>query len=236
MDARREHAVEAPLQLLHRCERYVAVDKPPGVAVHRNPWDDDDARPVLQRLRDQLRQRLYPIHRLDGAATGVLVFALDPEAARVAAEQFAAHTVDKRYHVIVRGWLDDGGEIDWPLAQRPGVAPVPARTAWRRLEQVELPRPCGRYATARYSLLEAQPHTGRLHQLRRHFAHLRHPVVGDVRYGDGAHNRLWRALQEPGLMLRAVALRFVGAGGSTIDVQAPAGLHESLRRVALRAA
>ena len=60
------------------------------------------------------------------------------------------------------------------------------------LATVELPIPVGRYPQARYSLVELVPHTGRLHQLRKHLAHLRHPIVGDVRHGEGRHNRLFR--------------------------------------------
>jgi tRNA pseudouridine65 synthase len=57
---------------------------------------------------------------------------------------------------------------------------------------VTLPIPVGRWPEARYSLVELCPHTGRLHQLRKHMAHLRHPIVGDVRHGEGRHNRLFR--------------------------------------------
>src|SRR5690606_13397098 len=86
---------------------------------------------------------------------------------------------------------------------------VPAITDLRRLATVELPVPVGRYPTARYSLVELRPRTGRTHQLRLHLAHLRHPIVGDVRHGDGRHNRLFREHFAIGrLMLCATALAF----------------------------
>lgn len=203
----------ASLPILHLCDRFVAIDKPAGMVVHRHEQHDDGAPAVLQTLRDQIGARIYPVHRLDRGASGVLVFALDPASARALADRFAAHAVDKRYLVIVRGWLEGSGEIDSPLDDDEGGPLQPASTRWFARATVELPRACGRYPTARYSLIEARPRTGRLHQLRRHFAHLRHPVVGDVRHGDGAHNRLWRAIGLPGLMLRAIALHCELDGG-----------------------
>ena len=100
--------------------------------------------------------------------------------------------VDKRYVAVVRGWAPTEAEIDHPLREEPERAPQPAHTSLRRLATVELPIPVGRYPQARYSLVELVPHTGRLHQLRKHLAHLRHPIVGDVRHGEGRHNRLFR--------------------------------------------
>lgn len=208
------------LAILHHDARLVAVDKPAGMVVHRSEWCPD-GEPVLQRLRDQIGQRLYPVHRLDRATSGVLVFALDPEAARHLAEQFAAHTIDKRYVAIVRGWPDAAGVIDSPLAEDPSAPSHPAVTEYARAETVELAIPVGRYATARYALVDVRPRTGRMHQIRRHFAHLRHPIVGDVRYGDGRHNRMWRGvLAQPGMMLRAVSIAFQGPDGEAVRIEA----------------
>lgn len=69
-----------------------------------------------------------------------------------------------------------------------------ARTDFERLATVELPKPVGRYSTARFSLVRVWPRTGRTHQIRRHFAHIRHPVsaIGDVLHGDGRQNRFFR--------------------------------------------
>lgn len=210
----------APLILLHRCARFVVVDKPAGMVVHRSELCPE-GEPVLQRLRDQLGQRIYPVHRLDRATSGVLVFALDPDAARHLSEQFAAHTVDKRYLAVVRGWTEADGVVDSPLAEDPTATAHPAVTEYRRCATVELAIAVGRYATARYALVEAHPRTGRMHQIRRHFAHLRHPIVGDVRYGDGRHNRMWReVLGRPGMMLRAVSIGFVDLDGIAVRIEA----------------
>ncbi len=95
------------------------------------------------------------------------------------------------------------------FARRRVVESRPARSVLRRLAQVELPAPVGRYATARYSLVACRPRTGRQHQVRRHLKHLRHPVIGDANYGDGAHNRFFRSRGVSRMLLAASGLRFI---------------------------
>lgn len=180
-----------PLPILHRDPWLVAVAKPAGMAVHRSEQVHDRA-PALQRVRNQLGCWVYPVHRLDRGTSGVLLFALDPDAARRVGEALTRRDVDKRYLAVVRGFAPEHAEIDHPLREHAEAPPQPARTTLRRLGTVVLPIPVGRYPEARYSLVELRPHTGRLHQLRKHMAHLRHPIVGDVRHGEGRHNRLFR--------------------------------------------
>lgn len=167
------------LRLLHRDGALVAVDKPSGMAVHRG-WSQERYT-VLQVLRDQVGRHVYPVHRLDRSTSGALVLALDPETARALQEQFAAGEVRKRYLALVRGIPPEEGIVDHPIPRSPDGPRVPAVTWFRRLGTFE-----------RYSLLEVVPRTGRLHQIRRHLKHISHPLIGDVRYGKGEHNRLFR--------------------------------------------
>lgn len=169
----------------------MAIAKPPGMAVHRSEQVHDRA-PALQRLRDQLGQWVYPVHRLDRATSGVLLFALDPQTAGALGQRLRAREVDKRYLAVTRGFTPPRAEIERALRETPEGPAQPAHTSLRRLATVQLPIAVGRYPTARYSLVELRPHQGRSHQLRKHMAHLRHPIVGDVRHGDGRHNRLFR--------------------------------------------
>jgi len=75
------------------------------------------------------------------------------------------------------------------------------------LSRVEYPQPVGRYATARYSLVQLNPKTGRRHQIRRHLKHLNHPVIGDRKHGDRDHNEFFREqLQLNRMMLVAKRL------------------------------
>ncbi|CAN5879236.1 tRNA pseudouridine(65) synthase TruC [soil metagenome] len=163
--------------ILHRDERCVAVDKPSGVATHRGWADDDDA--LLQQVRDAVGKYVYPVHRLDRGASGIVLFALDKEAAR--AFSYAWSSADKRYLAITRGHPPPHTLLDHPIPKAPGEDRVDATT------EIWLRETFGRYA-----LVEARPHTGRLHQIRRHLKHMSCPLIGDVRYGKGEHNRIFR--------------------------------------------
>lgn len=179
------------LKIIYHDEHYIAVDKPAGVMVHRTRISED-TRFVLQQLRDQIGQRVYPVHRLDRPTSGVLVFGLDSDAARRLVGLFEKRMVSKRYLAVVRGYISEGSRIDYPLQEEEGRLPQQAVTEYRRLATVELPFAVGRYATARYSLVEVLPETGRMHQIRKHMKHIFHPIVGDTTHGDGKHNQLFR--------------------------------------------
>jgi tRNA pseudouridine65 synthase len=171
--------VPSELPVLFRDDYVLAVAKPAGLAVHRGAARDRTF--ALQIVRDQIGRHVHAVHRLDRATSGVLLFALSPEIARAMQERFAAGAVEKRYLALVRGIPPEEGVIDHPIPRDEGGPRVPAVTAFRRLAVFE-----------RYALIEARPRTGRRHQIRRHFKHLSHPVIGDVRYGKGEHNRLFR--------------------------------------------
>lgn len=190
-------AVNGPdtLRVLWRDDHLVAVHKPSGWLVHRTGLDAHETRFVVQTLRDQLGQRVHPVHRLDKGTSGVLLMALDPEAARRMGQAFEARQVDKGYVALVRGWMPDAVRVDHPL--KPDDAPAdalaqPAVTDFHRLSRVELPDAVDpRHPTTRVSLVEARPATGRRHQIRRHLKHLAHPIIGDATHGKGLHNRWW---------------------------------------------
>ncbi len=197
------------LPILYHDEHYVAIDKPPGLLVHRSPISRDRVF-ALQLLRDQLGRRVYPLHRLDRATSGVMLFALSPEAAAGVGRQFDGGSVDKEYLAVVRGWVDDAGLIDHPLADEDGNGIAqPARTRFRCLARVDLPHAVDRYPSARYSLVAVTPLTGRRQQIRRHFKHVSHHLVGDTTHGNGRHNRFFReVLQIPRMLLLARSLAF----------------------------
>jgi len=196
--------------ILHRDDRVVVVDKPAGVIVHRG-WADD-AEPLLQAVRDAVGAWVWPIHRLDRGASGVVLFALDAEAAAALGDAFARGTVAKRYLAITRGHPPDHVVVDHPIPRTEGGERTDAVTeVWRR------------ETFGRYALVEAAPRTGRLHQIRRHLKHLSCPLIGDVRYGKGEHNRIFR--DQHGLhrlALHAASLTFPHpGGGGPVEVTAP---------------
>ena len=209
--------------ILYRSAALVAVDKPSGLAVHRGQSRD----PVhaLELVRDAVHTYVYPVHRLDRATSGVLVFALTQDAARVLGAAFAAGNVEKRYLALVRGNPPDWVLVDHPLSQDDGKPPQEARTeVFTR----------ARYG--RYALVEALPQTGRTHQIRRHLKHLACPIIGDVRYGKGEHNRFFRtehALHR--LALHATSLTLTDPATAeriTISAPLPAELERTLLALA----
>ncbi|WP_418642029.1 tRNA pseudouridine(65) synthase TruC [Vibrio chaetopteri] len=190
------------LEIVYRDEYLIAVNKPAGMLVHRSWLDKNETRFVMQTLRDQIGQHVFPLHRLDRPTSGVLLFALSSEIAAKAMPMFAEHNIEKTYHAVVRGWIEQGDVLDYPLkVELDKIADKfadqekeaqPAVTAYQPLAKVEVPYSTGRFPTSRYCLMEMKPKTGRKHQLRRHMHHLSHPIVGDTTHGDGRHNRLFR--------------------------------------------
>ncbi len=197
-------------QILHQDDAICAVTKPSGLLVHRTAISTDRVF-LVDLLRGRIGRRVWPAHRLDRATSGVLLFALSADAAAALGRQFELGRVEKRYLALARGWLPDQGEIDRPLRDGRGnsAREREALTRFRCLGRSELPVAVAPHATARYSLVEARPETGRTHQIRRHFKHIAHPIVGDVNHGDRHHNRLFR--ERYGchrLLLHASGLRF----------------------------
>ncbi len=206
------------LKIIYQDHQLVAINKPAGLLVHRSMLDRHETRFALQLLRDQLGRRVYPVHRLDKPTSGVLLFALDPQTAQLINAQFQQRQVEKAYLAVVRGWPAERGRIDYPLIdgpqrgnyadQRGSDLPRPAQTDFCTLAVSELPISDGRHPTSRYALVEARPASGRRHQLRRHFKHIYHPIIGDTTYGDGRHNRIFRQqVNSHRLLLHASQLR-----------------------------
>ncbi|MDP9501340.1 tRNA pseudouridine(65) synthase TruC [Bisgaard Taxon 45] len=208
------------LTILYQDAYLVAVNKPAGMLVHRSWLDRHETQFVMQTLRDQIGQHVYPIHRLDRPTSGVLLFALSSEVANLLCLQFENKQVQKSYLAIVRGYVVGEGRIDYPLkVQLDKIAdkfsqddkvPQEAVTDYVGLNQVEMPYAVKKYQTTRYSLVRLIPHTGRKHQLRRHMKHLFHPILGDTQYGDLHQNRALTAhtgVQR--LMLHAERLTFI---------------------------
>jgi tRNA pseudouridine65 synthase len=173
----------------------VAVDKPAGLLVHPSALDAHEERSALKLLRDARGEWLWPLHRLDKGTSGVLLFARSQQAARAWGRAFEEGRVGKRYLALVRGWPPERGTIDQPLARDPelpsqGQERLAAVTHFARLACFEWPfQVDARHACSRYALVAAEPVTGRRHQIRRHFKHIAHPLIGDTTHGKGAHNR-----------------------------------------------
>lgn len=172
-----------PLTILAQGDGWVVIAKPPKLLVHRNPrMRRADA--ALQRVRDMMGARVYPIHRLDRNTSGCLLFATDRSLAGPLSAALSDPASQKTYVAFVRGFFarDEPVEVTTPVKYSDNLY-KDSRSVVRLL---------GRSHEPRCSLLEVRPSTGRHHQVRRHVRDLHHPIIGDGDHGDSRVNRWWR--------------------------------------------
>ena len=219
------------LTVLHRDPHLIAIDKPPGLLVHRTGLDAGETEFAVQRLRDQIGQPVWPAHRLDKGTSGVLLFALDAATASALGKAFeSGEQVQKTYRAIVRGWPTEAGFIDHPLKRMPDDMRHPreevqaAQTRYQTLARYELPlSTSAEFPTTRFALVALQPLTGRRHQLRRHMKHISHPIIGDSTHGKGPLNRaVAECLGVQRMWLHATKLTLTHPDtGEVLSIQAP---------------
>lgn len=213
------------LDILYQDDALLAVNKPAGLAVHRSKMVGNAEEFLIDLLREQVGDTVYLAHRLDRATSGVLLIARSSEVAGALGEQFMGRDVHKQYLAVVRGWPEPvEALIDYPLPGSRETGPRrEARTRYRRLATVEVPIALGRYPQQRYALVEAEPETGRFRQIRKHMAHIHHPIIGDCQHGRGDHNRLYKQYFSCHRMLlhaRRIRLRHP-VSGSPLTIEAP---------------
>jgi tRNA pseudouridine32 synthase / 23S rRNA pseudouridine746 synthase len=160
-------------------DRLIAVDKPAGQAVIPGRNLGDDYSPLVESVSKKLGKKAWVVHRLDRETSGIVVFAKDAAAHRELCLLWENREVEKIYRALVHGSFPQAeGLIEFPLkpfgSGRMGFHPQgkPSQTEYKVLEKFH-----------RSTLLEAKPWTGRRHQIRVHFYHLGHPVMGDPLYG-----------------------------------------------------
>ena len=179
------------LVILYHDNYLVAINKPHDLLVHRTKIAKSDTEFALQILRDQIGQKVYPVHRLDRKTGGVLLFALNEEMNSTVQQMFMKNRIQKKYLAIVRGYTEDQGNIDYALKKEDGKVQE-AVTNYITIGRSELDVPLGEHKTSRYSLVEITPESGRMHQIRRHFAHIHHPIIADRPYGCNKQNMLFK--------------------------------------------
>ena len=210
-----------PLEILYEDDSLIAINKPHGLLVHRTKIAADATEFAVQLLRDQIGQRVFPVHRLDRKTSGVLLFAKTEAANSYMQQRFLNRELSKTYHALVRGYTKAVGTIDYALTDTSNKTKA-AVTHYKTLEQYELDLPFGKHNTSRYSLVELAPETGRFHQLRKHMAHIFHPIIGDRPHGCNKQNRLWK--EKYGMdkmLLHASRLEFSNENGLDIVIAAP---------------
>lgn len=179
------------LEIIYQDEYFVAINKPHGLLVHKSKYAGKADYYAVQLLRDQIGQYVWPCHRIDRKTSGILLFSLDVNTNSLMQQQFTNNEVAKKYLAIVRGYTDDEGVIDYALINEKEKEQK-AITKYKTLQRAEINIPFGKFNTSRYSLVEAYPQTGRLHQIRKHFAHIFHPIIADRTHGCNKQNRLFK--------------------------------------------
>ena len=212
------------LTIVYSDDDIVVVDKPVGVAAHPSPgWTGPTVIGGLAAMGQNVAtsgaaERQGIVHRLDVGTTGLMVVAKSELAYSVLKRAFKEREVDKRYHAVVQGHLDPlRGTIDAPIDRHP--------TADYKYAVMNSGKP----SVTHYDTIEAFPaatlvdvrlETGRTHQIRVHFAALRHPCVGDLTYGADPTLAARLGLQRQ--WLHAVGLGFVHPGtGEYVEFESP---------------
>jgi tRNA pseudouridine65 synthase len=209
------------LEIIYRDESLIAVNKPHGLLVHKSALATEANEFALQILRNQIGKYVYPAHRLDRKTSGVLLFSLDKTTDSLIQPMFSRGEITKTYLAIVRGFTDESGTINHPLKREDGTLQE-AITHYKTLAQGELNLPSHIHPTSRYSLVEVKPETGRMHQIRRHFAHIFHPIIGDRPHGCNKQNRFFKThFQMDKMLLHALKLEFCHpVSGNPVEIHA----------------
>lgn len=203
------------LKVVYEDEDLLVVDKPAGLVVHQARGKPEPSVADFSRLHSEDADPERPgiVHRLDRDTSGLLIIAKTVKAKAYLQRLFRRHEVTKTYLALVEGRLDPpAAVINLPLTRsqsKPTQQTVhsggkPAVTAYRVIKY---------YPGA--TLVEAKPTTGRTHQLRVHFAHLHHPIVGDKVYGGPWPPHLKRQF------LHAAGLSFTSLSGRHLTLTSP---------------
>lgn len=193
-------------EVIYEDEHLIAINKPHGLLVHKTRIAKDATEFALQQVRNYHGAHVYPAHRLDRKTSGVLLFTKSETANKEVQALFRNRQVEKKYLAIVRGFTEVSGTIDYPLSEDTRE-PKDAVTHYQTIEQFEIPLVTSKFPSSRYSIIELKPETGRFHQLRKHMAHIFHPILGDRPHGCNKQNRIWKhQLAMDKMMLHAQSL------------------------------
>jgi len=180
------------IKILFEDETCIIVNKPNNVLVH-NSYYARNIKDVtlLDLLQQQLQSVFFPVHRLDRKTSGVLLLAKKKKHVAVYQDLFTSTQIQKEYLGIVRGLVIAAKQISSPVKNPETKRYKDAETYCEPLFTKELDISVHPYNSSRYSLVKLKPSTGRMHQLRIHMNKISHPIVGDYKYGDRFHNRMF---------------------------------------------
>jgi len=212
------------IDILFEDDFILVVNKPNNVLIHKSYYARNITTPTLLHiLKEQIGVALFPVHRLDRKTSGILILAKQKEIVAEFQELFNENKIQKTYIAIVRGIVESSSIIDSPVKNPDTKVYKKAETHCKPMFSKELDIPVHPYETSRYSLVQLSPSTGRMHQLRIHLNKVSHPIVGDYKYGDRFHNRMFEnEFNCHNLFLHAVLLEFTHPKSNNhIKISAP---------------
>jgi len=181
------------LEIIYQDSYCLLVTKPNNVLVHHahHSRNKINEKSLLQLLEDQLATKYYPIHRLDRKTSGIILLASKRSYVASFQSLFTNNQIQKIYFGVVRGFSQEFKIIDSPVKGRDTDVYKEAETHIKLLDKITLDIPVKPYDTSRYSLVELQPKTGRMHQLRIHMNKVSTPLINDAKYGDKNHDIMY---------------------------------------------
>jgi len=197
------------ISIIFEDSEILVVNKPNDLIVHQSKFGGKiDNKSLCQILHQQIGQPVYPVHRLDRKTSGVLLLSKNKANIPRLQAQFTDQTINKKYIALVRGHVLDSGSVDTPIKPEGKTIYKSALTLFKPIDHIEVDIAVPPYSTARYTLMELSPKTGRTHQLRKHMNKISHPIIGDPKYGNRHHNHMFeKKLEISKLFLHALQLR-----------------------------
>jgi tRNA pseudouridine65 synthase len=197
------------IEIIYEDDFIIALNKAHGDLMHSSPI----ARDAPYNLKDDLSAYkgfpCFPLHRLDRKTSGICLFSKNKQHNFEFQTLFDSKQIRKTYYSIVRGFTPEMSTIDYPLINDAGKIQK-AITQFRTLETGEIHYYYNGFPTIRYSLVHIIPDTGRFHQIRKHFAHIYHPIIGDRPHGCNKQNKLWKEVfGQTEMMLHAYSIHFI---------------------------
>ncbi len=181
------------IEVVFEDESLIVVNKPNNLLVHASYYARNIKEPsLIDRLKEQVNTKLYPAHRLDYKTSGIIVLAKSSEMAGQLQKQFENQTIKKTYIALLRGFVAEEGIIETPVKNPENGKYKEAKTHYEKFESIEVDIAVQPYDKSRYSLVEFYPETGRMHQLRIHANKISHPIIGDHKYGNRHHNKMFK--------------------------------------------
>ncbi|WP_298421256.1 pseudouridine synthase [uncultured Kordia sp.] len=197
--------------VLYEDDFVIAVAKPNNMLVHHSfmARNQSEEQTLVGLLQEKFDKQFFPVHRLDRKTSGIVLCAKEKSFVSEFQALFIANQIQKVYYGIVRGFSPENGVIDSPVKGRDANVHKVALTHYETLATITLPIPVKPFPTSRYSLIKLLPKTGRMHQLRVHLNKINHPLIGDPKYGDRFHNRMFQTeFDMHNLFLHATSLFF----------------------------